>query len=156
MLRAHVSLPAITILDPTLMLDRDTWLELADREIKTEPYVLVYRLRKNKELDAYARALAKKKHCKILKVSSSVYDWLGYGKKEILKDPRRVLSLFKNAAAVVTDSFHATVFSIVFNQQFVDFLPPKTYKRITDLLQMLGLENRIRRGEEDPMEEPID
>lgn len=156
LLRAHASLPAVTILDPTLMLDRDTWLELADREIKPEPYILVYKLRKNKELDAYARALAKRKHCKILKISSSVYDFLGYGKKEILKDPRRVLSLFKNASAVVTDSFHATVFSIVFNRQFVDFLPPKTYKRITDFLQMLELENRIQRGEKDPMEKPID
>ena len=57
-----------------------------------------------------------------------------------------MLALFRDAQFVVTDSFHATVFSVIFNKQFVDILPPTTHERITDFLDMLQLNNRIVNG----------
>ena len=54
-----------------------------------------------------------------------------------------MLSLFRDASCVVTDSFHATVLSLIFNRSFVDFLPPSTHERITDLLSFVQLEDRV-------------
>ncbi len=156
LLQAHAGLSAVTILDPTLMLDRESWLHMAKGKTPKKPYVIVYRLRQNRELDAYAKRYARQHGCRVVRISSSVYDWLGYGKKAILKTPMEVLALFGNAAGVITDSFHATALSVIFNRPFVDFLPPKTQVRITDLLDLLGLQDRIWRGEGDPMDAAID
>lgn len=156
LLQAHAGLSAVTILDPTLMLDRESWLHMAEGKKPKKPYVIVYRLRQNRELDAYAKQYARQNGWRVVRISSSVYDWLGYGEKAILKTPREVLALFKNAAGVITDSFHATALSVIFNKPFVDFLPPKTQVRITDLLELLGLQDRIWREQKDPMDGVID
>ena len=94
-------------------------------------------------MNKYVKELARKTGLKVIRISTSVYDCVKYGKQQVLKDPKKVLSLFRNAACVVTNSFHATVFSLIFNRRFVDFLPAKTHERITDLLGILGLSNRI-------------
>ena len=55
-----------------------------------------------------------------------------------------------NADFVVSASFHATLFSLLFNKQFCTLLPgEKTSTRIEDLLSYYGLENRIVRNESD-------
>ena len=131
------------VLDPTLTLDRKVWLDFADVKIKEKPYLLLYPLRRNPFIDRYAKAVAKTYGLKIIRISTSVYDIFRFGKKKILKDPKTVLSLFKNAECVISDSFHATVFSLVFNKKFVDILPKTTHERMTDLLDLVGLRDRI-------------
>ncbi len=137
------------VLDPTLMIEREFWLNFANKKIKQKPYILLYQLRKNKKIDEYVKNLSKKTGLKIVRVSTSVYDYLKFGKKKILKSPEYVLSLFRDAKCVVTDSFHATVFSLVFNTKFIDFLPATTHERITDLLSTVGLTDRIATWTED-------
>lgn len=130
------------VLDPTLMVEREFWHSFADKKIKEKPYILLYQLRWNKKIDRYVKELAKKKGLRVIRVSTSVYDYTRFGKKKILKAPDYVLSLFREAQCVVTDSFHATVFSLVFNRKFIDFLPPTTHERISDLLEVVGLSDR--------------
>ena len=130
------------VLDPTLTVSREFWLDFANKPIKRKPYLLIYHLRRNKNLENYAAKLAKKNGWQILRVSTSIYDLIKQGKTQLLKDPKTVLSLFKNAECVVTDSFHATVFSLIFNRQFINVLPAKTHERITDLLDLVGVQER--------------
>lgn len=130
------------VLDPTLIMGREFWHSFADKKIKEKPYILLYQLRWNKKIDRYVKELAKKKGLRVIRVSTSVYDYTRFGKKKILKAPDYVLSLFREAQCVVTDSFHATVFSLVFNRKFIDFLPPTTHERISDLLEVVGLSDR--------------
>ena len=51
--------------------------------------------------------------------------------------------MIKNAEYVVTTSFHATVFSIIFNKKFWVIEPPKASNRIKTLLDIVNLENRM-------------
>lgn len=63
--------------------------------------------------------------------------------------PSEFLSLVKYAEHVYTDSFHGTVFSILFHKQFTVF--ERAHKagkvsmnsRITDLLKTFGLSDRL-------------
>lgn len=60
--------------------------------------------------------------------------------------PLEVLSYFKNAECVVTDTFHGTIMSIITQRQFVTFIRENGYgnsQKLTDLLQKLGLTSRI-------------
>ena len=73
-----------------------------------------------------------------------------HGSKPMALSVGEWLWAIKNARMVVTNSFHATVFSILFNTPFV-FVPlegtagqPNSRNnRILDLLQWTGLESRI-------------
>ena len=54
------------------------------------------------------------------------------------------LAGFRDAQFVVTDSFHGTVFSILFNKPFVAILnPERGSSRFVSLLSMLHLEHRM-------------
>ena len=57
----------------------------------------------------------------------------------------KILSLIKDADYIITDSFHITVFSIIFNKQFVSLVPHgfNGQERIPSLLYNLGLKKRI-------------
>ena len=159
LIKEQTSLNSDFVLDPTLMAGRDFWLNFASKKIKQKDYILVYQLRKNKNIDKYVKELSKKEGLKVIRVSTSIYDIVRFGKKKILKSPDYVLGIFNNAKYVVTDSFHATVFSLIFNKKFIDFLPSKTHERITDLLDLLGLRERAASFNEDDFDrvsQPID
>ena len=52
-------------------------------------------------------------------------------------------SMRLNAKYIVTSSFHATVFSILFEKQFVTIPHPETGSRVKDLLSELDLKHHI-------------
>ena len=132
------------VLDPTLLLNREQWSELANKtKNKYKKYILVYQLHDNKKFDKYAKEFSKRTGLKLLRISPSIYHITRSGKLVYLPDQYEFLSLFENAEYVLTDSFHATVFSIIFNRKFIDILPGKTSTRIISMLNLTGLQNRI-------------
>lgn len=132
------------VLDPTFLLDREKWSELANKaKKKYNGYILVYQLHDNKEFDRYAKQFSKKTGLKLLRVSPSIYHIIRSGKLIYLPNQYDFLALFKNAEYILTDSFHATVFSIIFNKKFVDILPGNTSTRIISILELVGLNDRI-------------
>lgn len=140
------------VLDPTFLLSQEEWIELAQKskkEIK-EKYILVYQLHDNKEFDKYAQKIAKNKNMKLLRISPSLYHITRSGKLVYLPTQFDLLKYFMNAEYVLTDSFHATVFSIIFNKRFIDVLPfNKTGTRIESILNLLGIDSRILKNFED-------
>ena len=143
LIQEHTALPSVPILDPTLMLSREFWLNLAHSKVRKSNYIILYQLRKNIAMDEYVADIARINGWKVVRVSTSIYDKLGFGRCRYLVPPEKILSLFRDAAYIVTDSFHATVFSLIFHKQFLDVLPSTTYERITDLLGKLGLMDRV-------------
>ena len=134
------------VLDPTLLLSNDEWNKLANKSKVKVPkeYILIYQLHDNKEFDQYAEMFAKKKKMKLLRISPSFYHITRSGKLVYLPTQYDFLKYFINANYILTDSFHATVFSIIFNKKFIDILPlNKTGTRIQSILRLLGINNRI-------------
>ena len=60
-----------------------------------------------------------------------------------LPNPGEFLSYIKYADLVLTDSFHGTCFSIIYNKEFIDILPGVTGTRITSLLKVFSLNDRL-------------
>lgn len=134
------------VLDPTFLLTKNEWKELAGKaSIKEkEKYILIYQLHDNKDFDKHAKEFARKKGMKLLRISPSLYHIVRSGKLVYLPTQYEFLSYFENAEYVLTDSFHATVFSIIFNKKFIDVLPKnKTGTRIESILAILSIDNRI-------------
>ena len=57
--------------------------------------------------------------------------------------PERFLALIDDAACIVTNSFHGTVFAINFNRPFVSVAPKRFSTRITSILHLLKLDDRL-------------
>lgn len=133
-----------TVLDPTMLLNREEWNKKIESISKAEKerYILAYTMEVNKEYVKIANELSKKTGLKIIYL-----DYRNYGFKNVLRNaycdnPYEFINLVKNAEYVVTNSFHGTAFSIIFNKKFWA-IPHKTKSaRVTNLLELLNLSGR--------------
>lgn len=132
--------------DPTLLLSQNDWNKVFDfKEEKCGNYIFVYAIRSRTKVLAAARRIARANKCKIIELNSnesfsfeSVFSAVGYA------TPRDFVRLLKNSRAVITDSFHGTVFSIIYNKPFISaMLGNKSDDRIHSLVSTLGLESHF-------------
>ena len=138
------------VVDPVLLLDKKEYMGFIDRNpLINEPYLLMYLAGKSPVLDYVVSYIAEQRGLKVVHVcgftAKCKHDYF-------LKDtgPKDLLNLIYNAEFVVSASFHATLFSLLFNKQFCTLLPGEmTNTRIEDLLSYYNLENRIIRKESD-------
>lgn len=137
------------VLDPTMLLEKKDWENLIFKKPKEKNYVLVYQLHNNKEFNKYAKEFAKYHHKKLVRISTSLYHIVRGGKFIYLPTQYEFLSYFANADYILTDSFHATVFSIIFNKKFKDILPKDTSTRILSILELVGLQDRVLQSYDD-------
>jgi hypothetical protein len=138
-----MGVPAVRVLDPTFLLTADEWSVLIPDRAPKRAYLLVYRLNASAAFDEYARRIAKARGLDLVRVTMKAHDAAGGGKPRILPEVGDFLWYFKNAEIVITDSFHGTVFSIIFNTPFLEFLPGRFQIRNLDILQLTGLTDRI-------------
>jgi len=133
------------VLDPTLLLDKTEYskLERKPRNIKPgENYVLCYILG-NRDYQEAIEKFAKEKRCKTIYFSDKRDS--SYGVEEFLY-------LIHHAKLICTDSFHACVFSFIFERPFIAFRrtgeSDYMYTRLENLIDTFKLKNREFNGKE--------
>lgn len=149
------------VCDPTILLTKEEWEQEAVQErIIPDKYILCYFLGSNIEHRKFAEKLKEKTGYKIVSLNHAD-EYVKYS--DTFADitpydigPREWINLIKNAEYVCTDSFHGTVFSLLFNKTFFDFRrysesnKMSTNSRIDSLLDLAGVDkNRILTGNED-------
>ena len=131
---------AQVLIDPTLMLDSDEWLSVAEvAPINTEKYVLEYFLGETDE-----------------RVEQIITSTVGQNVKRVrvldpndveayVSGPSQFINMIRRASLVCTDSFHACVFSIIFDVPFIIMRRKDAnadmYTRIDSLLSLFEVEN---------------
>ncbi len=113
-------------LDPTLLLSNNDWDEICDKRIIKEPYIFCYFLGQSKQQRMLANEFAKKHGLKIVAIPCLMKKYNKWDNKytDIFIEgasPEAFISLIKHANYVFTDSFHASVFSIIYSKQFFVF-----------------------------------
>ncbi|MDO5021142.1 MAG: polysaccharide pyruvyl transferase family protein [Lachnospiraceae bacterium] len=110
------------VLDPVFLLSAQEWHNISEKPNISFPYVFCYFLGENKEQRERAKRIAKVNNCKIVTIPQvNGYNKLDVNFGDIQVErvgPREFLGLIENAKGVITDSFHATAFSIIFNKAF--------------------------------------
>lgn len=112
--------------DPTLLLTKEQWEDIVENNTYDEPYILIYYVNKTQKLQQYAQQIAMKYGYKIICVPCNMDINVITGKNDnglvdqtiIDCSPQQFISLIKNAEMVLTNSFHGTVFSIIFEKYF--------------------------------------
>ena len=142
------------VLDPTLLLTKKEWLAIAKKPsyVIDKPFVVTYFLSgRDEEIKQYVEHLAKGNSIYNLEMENANKDKID-SDDVFATSPDEFVWLIANAEYVITDSFHATVFSIIFHKPFCVFdrkAINDSYKmgsRIDTLLGMFHLE-RFRDSE---------
>ena len=147
--------------DPTMILSSDEYKKIASKSlVPKKPYILLYLL--GNDTDFSTRRLkqfAKLKNLEVVYVPANEAQKINFYKKTF-PTVEEWLGLYENASAVVTNSFHGTVFSLIFNKPFLSVHQTGKFEdqnvRIDSLLEDFGLKNRIFSGDFEKLFAPVD
>lgn len=147
--------------DPTMLLSSDEYKKIASKNlVPKKPYILLYLL--GNDTDFSTRRLkqfAKLKNLEVVYVPANEAQKINFHKKTF-PTVEEWLGLYENASAVVTNSFHGTVFSLIFNKSFLSVHQTGKFEdqnvRIDSLLEDFGLKNRIFSGDFEKLFAPVD
>lgn len=133
---------AVQCLDPTLLLSKEEWNKYTNDKFKGKNYILTYNLHHDVEIDKLANELSRKYDLPVWNISYNWHDIIRKGHLCWCPPVEDFLGLIKHAKFVIADSFHATVFSLVFERQFVTITPEIASSRISSILNLLGIGER--------------
>lgn len=159
--KEHIYKNTESCVDPTLLLSEEDWNSVVAKPVYNGDYVFSYILGESLFQRKQIKKFAQKKNLKLVtiphihKAGSFAFNsedlFFGDIKAYDVGFPE-FLSLIKNARYVLTDSFHACVFSFVFKRDFYVYERPTRNPqdamnvRIYDLLDMYGLQDRLIKG----------
>lgn len=134
--RQYFGIGAQWVLDPTLLLDAEDYERLCAHIPRAEQsFIAAYLLDVDEKLTDRVKALARELELPLRFFSAgetktlSVEEWL---------------AMFRDATYVITDSFHGTVFSIIFNKPFISVgNSSRGMSRFLSLLEQFGLKDRL-------------
>lgn len=138
---------ATAVMDPVFLLDKKNWEALCKRP-KKEKYLIVYDfLRNDSRIKEICQKIAKDKGLAIYSLNDGgKTEWAD--KNIYNAGPIEFLEWIRDAEFVVSTSFHATAFSVIFERQFLTFplIGHGNSSRMSDFLRNLGLHNRFFDG----------
>lgn len=128
------------VVDPVFLLDRARWEKITPPPTRSRKYVFVYDFDKSDLIKKVAEMIAAERQLEIVSLQRLDYSACSYRHA----GPLEFLSLIRNADCVVSNSFHATAFSVLFERDFyVVNRVEGVNARMRDLLCQLGLESRL-------------
>jgi len=131
------------VLDPTFLLKIDEWKDICEQS-KYDNYIVVFSVGYSEILSNFAIDLGKKKNLKVIFLNSGLRKIKG-GIYLDTASPSEVLGLLLNASYVVTNSFHGTAMSLIFNKEFfVELNHDKKGRnyRVENMLKQFDVRNR--------------
>ena len=135
LINKHLGINPISVLDPTFLINKKYYLELINNftsdECPKNEYILVYVMNMNSNYKKYMKYASKKLNYKIYKIKIR--------KKNLIE---RFIYGITKSRAVITDSFHGTIFSIIFNKPFISFIR-NARERFFSLVKTFHINNRI-------------
>lgn len=143
-LLGEMEIPGEWVLDPVFLLSVEQWKQLMVPNVPKEDYLLIYDFEGNKELKQFAKEYAQRQHLKIY-VIADTYPLLYADKNFMQAGPREFISMIYHCKAFISNSFHGTAFSIMFNKPVFVFNRHrhKVNSRMESLMTLFGLNNCI-------------
>lgn len=132
----------VSVLDPVFLLTKEEWMNV-EYMLDKKRFLFVYMTEKNDCLVDYAKKLSERKGLDIIQIKGGTEItgknvWL-----DRTAGPKEFLSYIHQADYVVTNSFHGIAFSIIYQKKFVAFPHSSRGARISNILEICDLENRL-------------
>jgi hypothetical protein len=145
----HLGVKAIRVIDPTLLIDKKEYIALVERDKipKFDGTLLNYVLDRAPDKQAIIHGIETQLNLKTFStMPETSFRESGKNKLQqcVFPPVTSWIRGFMDADFVVTDSFHGTVFSIIFNKPFLAIGNEKRgMSRFVSLLRIFGLEDRL-------------
>lgn len=139
------------VLDPTLLLSKSDYAEIESHELKLpEKYIFFYSPSYSAQMNSFVKKISEKYSLPVIAFNTKSF-YLRAGNLNGFKlpdaeDPTTYLQLMKNAEAVITTSFHGSIFSTVYRKKFWVLKNGNMFgsdDRVITLLNSLGLSERL-------------
>lgn len=144
------------VLDPVFLLSKEEWndqFKIKIKNINNKKYILIYMLEYNQGLIKAAEKLHIKTGLPIYSIEIPYFRRFNSTTKiKFLHGvgPDDFVYLISNAEYVLTNSFHGTAFSLIFEKMFISFVHSSGNLRLENLLEICGLqENQIDNSDPD-------
>lgn len=147
-----INKPVYRIIDPTFLLPATKWEEIIDTSLDLceNEYVFGFTLSYISDFHSFMKKYARRQNKKYVYIVHAFQDApYTCNDKNVIGlidvSPEQWLGLIHNASEIFTDSFHGTVFSLIFGKSFYSYIPSFNNRgsRIENLLQLFGLKERI-------------
>lgn len=145
------------VVDPVFLLPRSDWDALADRsEIRGHGrYILLYAFDAGELIMNTARKISRATGWPVISVSPRRLK--GVAHNYPIAGPLEFLSLARGASLILSESFHALAFGMIFRVPFFAFRRKENLNaRLTDFLTTLGLSERLITSDTDPLPLALD
>ena len=149
----EMGLKAVRTCDPVFLLDEYQWEKIISHVSKNQKYILLYDFEQNCVVEEIAKEIAEEKKAQIISVfktniQANIYSDMG---------PLEFLDLVKNAEFIISNSFHATAFSIIFLlhihlsyiHDMLDTDGKRRRDKQADMWNVIVLQDRIRTSSHD-------
>ena len=137
---------AVHVLDPTMLLSKEDYIRLVEESgvSKSQGDLMCYVLDPNEDIDSLIKRIAEERKLTPFYTTSQVANIRLPNKMRIQPPLESWLRGFIDAEFVITDSFHACVFSILFGKPFVVIgNKSRGMSRFSSLLEMFSLQNNL-------------
>ena len=138
-----IGVDSTVVCDPVFLLNRNIWDHIAIAPPLRE-YIFIYKINACEKIFKYALNLSKVTGCQVICYSNNIVRYSGI-KMVYDVSPAEWLGWIKNARYIITNSFHATAFSIIFQKDFmVEILNRNNANsRVYQLLDIVDMKDRI-------------
>ncbi len=145
--KKYLNVDAHLVPDPTLLLEREDYIRLIQAKSGLKPSggnLMVYILDQTEETCQFVDNISNRYHLIPFAANVRAEDTSLPIEKRVQPPVEQWLKAFLEAELIVTDSFHACVFSIIFNKPFLVIGNKKRGEsRFISLLNMFGLNKRL-------------
>ena len=147
LLASFIEKPVVQVADPTFLLDSGFWKKIAVYSRKSEPYILLFTVGFDSNLLQFAIKISNESGLRLIYLNELLSEPIDRS-YEVVNDagPREFLGLIAHAEMVITDSYHATVFSLIMEtKNFYTYIAScnKRGSRILDLLETYQTKNHL-------------
>ena len=146
MLKEFVSKPVECACDPVLLLTQDEWTKVIPENIKRGKYIFAYSTSTRPNYISFLKMIQKSTGLPVVNITWLPNDMVRQ-RAFTSVDPAKWLGLLKNAEYVVTNSFHGTAFSVLFEKKFFTVIQgdrqTRSNIRLYDFLENLELDSRL-------------
>lgn len=141
-LRQELGINANVVCDPVFLLDKQEWISNNKLKKKNKSYILFHYMENNPTLELIISQIKKMYNCPVIAIKGGIQETKGVKHANGL-GPKDFLDIIYNADAVITNSFHALAFSIIFNKKIIVLEHSKWNLRIENLLELTKNNDKI-------------
>lgn len=139
------------VLDPVFFLKKESWqkVERIPDRVKGRDFILVYVTEPNEEMSDYAKKLSRETGLPVIEVRAGQLGTNAGFEVDHTVGPAELLGYIHKADYIVSNSFHAVAFSIIYEKQFLAFVHSRLGARVRNIIDIHGLQDRLCEGHQE-------